>query len=105
MSYSSFMYCTNVERIEIPSIEQWVKVEVVEFAGQTPTYVFFKEGNCYVNGELIVDCVIPEGVTEINTSVFGYCESIKTITFLTRSRRLMVLIVVGTWKASRFPLT
>ena len=81
MSYSSFMYCTNVERIEIPSIEQWVKVEVVEFAGQTPTYVFFKEGNFYVNGELIVDCVIPEGVTEINTSVFGYCESIKTITF------------------------
>lgn len=81
MSCSSFMYCTNVERIEIPSIEQWVKVEVVEFAGQTPTYVFFKEGNFYVNGELIVDCVIPEGVTEINTSVFGYCESIKTITF------------------------
>lgn len=81
MSYSSFMYCTNVERIEIPSIEQWVKVEVVEFAGQTPTYVFFKEGNFYVNGELIVDCVIPEGVTEINASVFGYCESIKTITF------------------------
>ena len=81
MSYSSFMYCTNVERIEIPSIEQWVKVEVVEFAGQTPTYVFFKEGNFYVNGELIVDCVIPKGVTEINTSVFGYCESIKTITF------------------------
>lgn len=81
MSYSSFMYCTNVERIEIPSIGQWVKVEVVEFAGQTPTYVFFKEGNFYVNGELIVDCVIPEGVTEINTSVFGYCESIKTITF------------------------
>lgn len=81
MSYSSFMYCTNVERIEIPSIEQWVKVEVVEFAGQTPTYVFFKEGNFYVNGELIVDCVIPEGVTEINTSVFGCCESIKTITF------------------------
>lgn len=81
MSYSSFMYCTNVERIEIPSIEQWVKVEVVEFAGQTPTYVFFKEGNFYVNGELIVDCVIPEGVTEINTSVFGFCESIKTITF------------------------
>lgn len=81
MSYSSFMYCTNVERIEIPSIEQWVKVEVVEFAGQTPTYVFFKEGNFYVNGELIVDCVIPEGVTEINASVFGFCESIKTITF------------------------
>lgn len=81
MSYSSFMYCTNVERIEIPSIKQWVKVEVVEFAGQTPTYVFFKEGNFYVNGELIVDCVIPEGVTEINTSVFGCCESIKTITF------------------------
>lgn len=81
MSYSSFMYCTNVERIEIPSIKQWVKVEVVEFAGQTPTYVFFKEGNFYVNGELIVDCVIPEGVTEINTSVFGFCESIKTITF------------------------
>ena len=81
MSYSSFMYCTNVERIEIPSIEQWVKVEVVEFAGQAPTYAFFKERNFYVNGELIVDCVIPEGVTEINTSVFGYCESIKTITF------------------------
>lgn len=81
MSSSSFMYCTNVERIEIPSIKQWVKVEVVEFAGQTPTYVFFKEGNFYVNGELIVDCVIPEGVTEINTSVFGFCESIKTITF------------------------
>lgn len=81
MSYSSFMYCTNVERIEIPSIEQWVKVEVVEFAGQTPTYVFFKEGNFYVNGELIVDCVIPEGVTEINASVFGCCESIKTVSF------------------------
>lgn len=81
MSYSSFMYCTNVERIEIPSIEQWVKVEVVEFAGQGPTYIFFKERNFYVNGELIVDCVIPEGVTEINTSVFGYCENIKTVTF------------------------
>lgn len=81
MSSSSFMYCTNVERIEIPSIEQWVKVEVVEFAGQAPTYVFFKEGNFYVNGELIVDCVIPEGVTEINASVFGCCESIKTVSF------------------------
>ena len=34
----------------------------------------------YVNGELLTDLIIPDGVTSIGTYQFGGCKSLKSIT-------------------------
>lgn len=71
-------YNTKIEKINVPSIEAWLAVENSNDSGIFSSYSDVYTG-LYVDGELITDLVIPEGVTEIGCASFAYCKTLKTV--------------------------
>lgn len=76
---NAFNGCTSVTGVYITDIAAWCNID---FGGST-VGLFSKSGNknLYLNGELVTDLVIPEGVTSINKYAFFGCESLKSVTF------------------------
>lgn len=63
-------------KIEIENIESWCNIQ---FNG---AIVWQEQGlNLYMNGNLITDLVIPEGVTTITNGAFAYCTNLKSVSF------------------------
>jgi hypothetical protein len=93
----AFAGCTSLNKLYISDLEKWCQVNLEQY-DSSPLH---KGGTMYVNGEAIVDLVIPESittvnaysfygadvqqiiihsaVTEIGTYAFGDCDSLKTI--------------------------
>lgn len=71
-----FSSMSNLKEVHISSLEAWLKNNFEnEFCN--PLY----DGhNLYLNGELVQDLVIPEGVTEIHDYAFVRCTGIRTLT-------------------------
>lgn len=95
---SAFYNCTSLQSIEIPesvtsigdSAFNFTKaVTDVHYTGDIEDWcaiefgfdVFVTAINLYINGVLIENLVIPEGVVEISDYAFQYCVSIKNIEF------------------------
>ena len=70
-----FDYCPELASIHIESIEAWCKI-----AFPHGFYLFRYARELYVNGELVTDLVIPEGVTEIPPYAFSHCGAISSVT-------------------------
>ena len=77
MGYGAFLSVENVKTVEfLGDIEDWCKVS-------------FEAGGCanlleggaelYINGELLVNLVIPDTITEIKAYTFCHCNSIKSV--------------------------
>ena len=70
-------FCNNASiKFEIADIKLWCNIQ---FNGPI---VLQEEGlHLYLNGDLVTDLVIPEGVTIISNNAFAYCTNLKSITF------------------------
>ena len=69
----AFEDCHSLKEVHIEDISAWCNVSFGEFDSNPLDY-----GELYINGELVVDLVIPEGVERVNCG-FGECEHIKSI--------------------------
>lgn len=67
---------TILSYVNTNSIENWCGYS---FATSKANPIYTSH-NLYLNGELITDLVIPEGVTVVNSVAFYSCENIETIT-------------------------
>jgi len=72
----AFNFCADIERVNITNIEKWCSV----YFENDKANPINGSKKLYVNGELVTNLVIPEGVTVINSYAFYYCSSLTSIT-------------------------
>ncbi len=76
IGYAAFEDCSSLTAVHISSIEAWCKITFENY-NSNPLYYAH---NLYLNGELVTNLVIPEGVTSIGSAAFAYCTSLTSIT-------------------------
>ena len=69
----AFSSCNNLDEVYITDIAKWCSID---FGGNPLHYA----NNLYLNGSLITDLIIPDGVTGINDYAFENCNSIINVT-------------------------
>ena len=80
----AFGGCENLEAVHITDLVSWCNIDFINpltdgrinFSANPLCYA----KNLYLNGELVTDLVIPDGVNEIKLMAFALCESIKSVT-------------------------
>ena len=73
---NAFSGCTSLTSVNITDIGKWA---VIDFADDAANPLYYA-GNLYLNGELVTDLVIPDGVTSIGDYAFRGCTSLTSIT-------------------------
>ncbi|MCQ2449859.1 MAG: leucine-rich repeat domain-containing protein, partial [Clostridia bacterium] len=73
IGYDAFSGCTGLTEVYITDVAAWCNISF----GYKPLYYAH---NLYLNGELVTDLVIPQGVTEIKDYVFDNCTSLTSVT-------------------------
>ena len=73
----AFYNCSDLESVYITDIAAWCNIEFSNASANPLYYV----GNLYLNGELVTELVIPEGVTSISSYAFYNCSNLKSVTF------------------------
>ncbi len=76
IGHDAFAGCTALKEVHITDIASWC---AVDFADYYSNPIYFAK-NLYLNGTLVTDLVIPEGVTTIKYAAFNGCSSITTAT-------------------------
>ena len=78
----AFLNCTNLNEVHISSIEAWCNIYFEQSITTNWPYSnpLYYAKNLYLNGELITDLVIPDGVTEIPNNAFHGCANIQSVT-------------------------
>ena len=81
IGYDAFLGCTGLSKVNISSIEAWcnIKYDGYEYGGYRSNPLLYAD-KLYLNGSLITDLVIPEGVTSIGDNAFFGCKGLKSIT-------------------------
>ena len=74
----AFYNCSSINGVYITDILAWCKISF-DNTSANPLYTLCDESNLYLNGELVTDLVIPEGVTTIGY-VFCGCTSLTNVT-------------------------
>jgi hypothetical protein len=71
---SAFEYCSNIKTVHTKNLAAWCSISFAP--GGNPTCR--SKGLC-VNGELITDLVVPDGVTNIGNRAFNQCKSLTSV--------------------------
>ena len=70
IGFSAFYSCSSLKEVHISDIGAWCGIRFADSNYANPLYI---AKNLYLNGELVTELVIPEGVTEVKASAFvGY---------------------------------
>ncbi|MBQ8029334.1 MAG: leucine-rich repeat protein [Clostridia bacterium] len=69
----SFINCTNIKEVYVPDIETFIRVSAVKESCNLDTI--------YINGEPLVNLVVPEGVTDISSGTFSNYDKLESVTF------------------------
>lgn len=69
-------YKTSVWDLYVPDMETFLNLNIAQWANP-----FNSNGSLFVNGELLVDAIVPEGIQKIRFDCFVGCQSLKTIKF------------------------
>ena len=75
----SAFYNSNIKNVYVPSLEMWCAIDCWDVFNEAP--LIDEADNFYVNGELLVDLVIPSGITKINDYAFHGYDKLKSVTF------------------------
>jgi len=73
---AAFNGCTSLTRVDISDIAAWCGID---FEVYTSNPLFYK-GNLYLNGALLTDLVIPDGVTSIGMCAFYNYTALTSVT-------------------------
>ena len=76
----AFYNCDSLEAVHITDIGKWVAIDFASFFGNYYANPLSYAGNLYLNGELVTDLVIPDGVTNIRDYAFENCTSLTMVT-------------------------
>lgn len=76
IGWDAFENCSNLTSVDISDVDAWCGVS---FSGREANPLYYAK-NLYLNGKLLENLVISEGVTEIKTYAFNYTTGIKTVT-------------------------
>ncbi len=74
---SVFNDCESLKGVYITDVAAWCNISFSINGTSNPLYYAH---NLYLNDELVTDLVIPEGVTSIGSTAFGYCTSLTSVT-------------------------
>ncbi len=72
---NAFLGCSGLNDVHITDLEAWCNISFSTYSSNP----FYNAENLYLNGELVTDLVIPEGVTKINSYAFYGCECIESV--------------------------
>ena len=73
----AFRGCNGLTSVFIGDIEAWCSID---FYGMDSNPLYYAH-NLYLNGELVTELVIPDGVTSIGSSAFEGCSGLISVTF------------------------
>ena len=73
---SAFDYCSGLTAVYISDISSWCNIDFSDYTSNPLRYA----KNLYLNGELVTDLVIPDGVESIGSSAFYNCTSLTSVT-------------------------
>lgn len=77
-AWSIFDGCENLHKVNIEDLTSFIKLDVGGWwTGSPLTY----GADLYLNGEIVRDLVIPEGIENVGYCKFANCTSVETITF------------------------
>lgn len=71
----AFSLCNNLEEVHISDLASWCRIDFKSFSANP----FYYEANLYLNGALVKELTIPEGITTINNYAFYKCKSITSV--------------------------
>lgn len=74
---STFWLCEALTDVHIKSLENWCGYT---FGGEQSNPMYYAQ-HLYLNGQEVVDLVIPPTVTDIKSGTFIYCNNIESVTF------------------------
>ena len=77
VGYLAFYGCTNLQDVYVTNVAVWCKIS---FDGSYSNPLEYAQ-NLYVNGELLTDLVIPDGVTSIGDYAFDNYSKLTSVTF------------------------
>ena len=72
----AFEDCSGLEEVHISDLSAWCNIDFDNYASNPLYYAH----NLYLNGKLITDLVIPDGVTSIGYRAFQSCSGLTSIT-------------------------
>ena len=72
----AFYYCKALKDVHISDVASWCKIRFESYKSNPFCYA----RNFYLNGELVTDLIIPDGVTSIGYSAFYNCSSLTSVT-------------------------
>ncbi len=72
----AFYDCTDLKEVHITDLAAWCKIS---FYGYSSNPLYYAH-NLYLNGELISELIIPDGIISIGSYAFNGCSSFKSIT-------------------------
>ena len=78
---SAFQNCKSLTNVNITDVAAWCNISIYDDTASPFYYgAAYGTANLYVNGELVTDLVIPDGVTTIGRNAFTYCNSLTSVT-------------------------
>ena len=77
---SAFLKCENLSSVHISDIAAWCNIRYGDdHSRSTSDNPLYYAGALYLNGELVTELVIPEGVGEISDYAFQNCDSLTSV--------------------------
>lgn len=76
ISANAFTDCNGLESVNISDLSAWCRID---FFNNTSNPLWFA-GHLYLDGELITDLTIPDGITEIKAYAFTGCDGLASVT-------------------------
>ena len=79
----AFAGISSEVKVNIDSLEHWCNIEFEDIASNPVSFSENGNTSLYVNGELITDIIIPEGITEIKPCAFNYQNNLIEVNSIT----------------------
>lgn len=82
VGYDAFWECSNLSKVEAANLQSWCNIdfEMDEGAGHgISSNPLMYANHLFVNGNKIIDLIIPDGITEIKDWVFAYMTGLKSV--------------------------